>query len=100
MLWRTRQGRHFLFFQDEYFGFTFGATLYISPDRKDVRSYFKNGRNNLPGWKGRDPRNPIMRGTVAVEEESYLTEAFAREGLSFADNPYHKQTLIYKSSHI
>ena len=80
---------------DEYFGFTFGATLYISPDRKDVRSYFKNGWTNLPGWKGRDPRNPIMRGTAAVEEESYLTDAFTREGLSFIERHHQEPFFLY-----
>ena len=80
---------------DEYFGFTFGASLYIDPNRKDVRSIFKNGRNKLPGWKGRNPRNPIMRGTVALEEESYLTDAFTREGLSFIERHHQMPFFLY-----
>ena len=52
---------------DEYFGFLFGASVYINPNRKDVISYFKNGRTTLPNWEGRNPRNPIMRGTMPVK---------------------------------
>jgi arylsulfatase A-like enzyme len=80
---------------DEYFGFTFGASLYIDPNRKDVRSVFKNGRTQLPDWKGRNPRNPIMRGTVAIEEESYLTEAFTREALSFIERHHQMPFFLY-----
>jgi arylsulfatase A-like enzyme len=80
---------------DEFFGFTFGASLYINPNRKDVISYFKNGRTQLPDWKGRDARNPIMRGTVAIKEESYLTDAFTREGLSFIERHHQEPFFLY-----
>ena len=80
---------------DEFFGFTFGASLYINPNRKDVRNYFKNGRTTLPDWRGRDARNPIMRGTIAIKEESYLTDAFTREGLSFIERHHQEPFFLY-----
>lgn len=68
---------------DEFFGFTTGANDYIDPTRPDVREI---GRRRAGGkrkeWGGRGSR-PIMRGTTAVEEEDYLTDAFSREAVSF-----------------
>jgi arylsulfatase A-like enzyme len=54
---------------DEFFGFLGGAHQYV------------------PG--AGDPGNPIMRGNETVEEKEYLTDAFAREAVSFIDK--HKQ---------
>ncbi len=57
---------------DEFFGFLAGAHPY------------------LPG-KGA----PIYRGTRVVEEESYLTDAFAREAVSFIDRHEHDPFFLY-----
>lgn len=48
---------------DEYFGFLHGAHSYI-----DAQA---------------DAQNPIMRGTEAVDEKEYLTDAFTREAVSY-----------------
>ena len=50
---------------DEFFGFLGGAHSYI-----DSKA---------------DAANPIMRGTQAVEEKEYLTDAFSREAVKFID---------------
>ncbi|HNT88139.1 MAG TPA: sulfatase-like hydrolase/transferase, partial [Candidatus Hydrogenedentes bacterium] len=48
---------------DEFFGFPHGSHSYV-----DSRA---------------DTKNPIMRGTEAVDEPAYLTEAFTREAVDF-----------------
>jgi len=50
---------------DEFFGFLSGAHPY------------------MPGTSSR--QNPILRGSTPVEEKEYLTDAFAREAVSFVD---------------
>ena len=50
---------------DEFFGFLSGAHPY------------------MPGRTG--AQNPILRGSAPVEEQEYLTDAFAREAVSFVD---------------
>jgi len=56
---------------DEFFGFLGGARTY------------------LPGKPG------LLRGTEAVEEKEYLTDAFAREAVSFIDRRKEKPFLLY-----
>ena len=59
---------------DEFFGFLSGANGY------------------LPGAGQRGARNPILRGTQAVGENEYLTDAFGREAAAFiakhGDEPF------------
>lgn len=50
---------------DEYFGFLGGAHSYLDSEA--------------------DPSNRILRGTTPVVEQSYLTDAFAREGVAFVE---------------
>lgn len=50
---------------DEFFGFLGGAHSYLN-------------------W-GADSANPILRGTEPVAENTYLTDAFGREGTSFIE---------------
>ncbi len=50
---------------DEYFGFLGGAHSYLDSEA--------------------DPTNRILRGTTPVVEPSYLTDAFAREGVAFVE---------------
>ncbi|MEW6212768.1 MAG: sulfatase-like hydrolase/transferase [Acidobacteriota bacterium] len=73
---------------DEYFGFLFGANTYINPRATGVKNPVAGGSEANPGWP-RNPRNPIYRNQTPVEEESYLTDAFAREAVSFIER--HKQ---------
>ena len=88
---------------DEFFGFMHEGHSFAYPAWKDVISMYR--RKALPdGTKGRwtdrdvtyhtavggdeppyDADNPIMRSSQPVEEESYLTDAFTREALSFIE---------------
>lgn len=60
---------------DEFFGFLGGAHPYL------------NSRDRAG--------NPIMRGTEAVEEKEYLTDAFAREAVGFIDRRKGAPFLLY-----
>ncbi len=60
---------------DEFFGFAGGAHSYLDALR--------------------DKANPILRGAEPVEEKSYLTEAFAREAVSFIDRHYGDPFFVY-----
>lgn len=59
---------------DEFFGFLSGAHPY------------------LPGGRGRDP---ILRGTRAVEEPGYLTDAFTREAVAFIERHRGEPFFLY-----
>ncbi len=63
---------------DEFFGFLGGA-----------HSYLKSG--GRPGDNG----NPVMRGTEAVEEKEYLTDAFAREATGFLERNKNRPHFLY-----
>src|SRR5262249_37538399 len=60
---------------DEYFGFLGGAHSYV----------------NATG----DKFNPILRGTEAVDEKEYLTDAFTREALAFIDKHRKEPFFLY-----
>ena len=60
---------------DEFFGFLGGAHSYV-----DALA---------------DKTNPILRGTEAVDEKSYLTEAFAREAVSFIERRRNDRFFLY-----
>lgn len=105
---------------DEFFGMTAGASTYIT-DPKDDDHFF-----NVPGAElaerataEPDPRlaalpldkrlkfirskAPIYRGRTIVDEHSYLTDAFTREGVSFIER--HKTQpfflyLAYNAPHV
>ena len=88
---------------DEFFGFMHEGHSFAYPSWNKVTSMYR--RKVLPdGSKGRwrngnvvyytamgydeppyDADNPIMRSSQPVEEESYLTDAFTREAISFID---------------
>jgi arylsulfatase A-like enzyme len=76
---------------DEYFGFLFGANMYIDPDVPGVKSNDPEG----VGVRIRSERNPIMRGQTAVEEKDYLTEAFAREAVGFIERHRSQPFFLY-----
>jgi arylsulfatase A-like enzyme len=60
---------------DEFFGFPGGSHSYVDP----------------LGEVG----NPILRGTTPVNEKEYLTNAFAREALSFIDRHARDPFFVY-----
>lgn len=88
---------------DEFFGFMHEGHSFAYPAWNNVTSMYR--RRVLPdGTKGRwrngnvvyytamgydeppyDADNPIMRSSQPVEEESYLTDAFTREAISFIE---------------
>lgn len=88
---------------DEFFGFLHEGHSYAYPEWNNVTSMYR--RKVLPdGTKGRwinddivyytamgndeppyDADNPIMRSSQPVEENSYLTDAFTREAISFIE---------------
>jgi arylsulfatase A-like enzyme len=80
---------------DEYFGFLFGANLYIDPNKPGVMTR----RGNLAGGAGNDstrsPLNPIYRNMTAVNEDEYLTDAFAREAVAYIDRHQKEPFFLY-----
>jgi arylsulfatase B len=88
---------------DEFFGFLHEGHSFAYPAWNNVTSMYR--RKVLPdGTKGRwingnvvyytamgydeppyDADNPVMRSSQPVEEEQYLTDAFAREAVSFIE---------------
>lgn len=62
---------------DEFFGFLGGAHSY------------------LPGGRRNDEANPILRGDTAVREPAYLTEAFAREAVTFIEKHRSEPFFVY-----
>ena len=70
---------------DEYFGFLFGANLYIDPNKPGVMSRPGANAGGAVTGSTRSPQNPIYRNTTPVEEEEYLTDAFAREAVAYID---------------
>jgi arylsulfatase A-like enzyme len=76
---------------DEYFGFLFGANMYIDPDQPGVKSSDPEG----VGVRIRTERNPIVRGQTPVEEKEYLTEAFAREAVAFIERHRNEPFFLY-----
>ncbi|MEK6320578.1 MAG: sulfatase-like hydrolase/transferase [Acidobacteriota bacterium] len=76
---------------DEYFGFLFGANMYIDPDQPGVKS----ADPEAVGVRIRSPRNPIIRNQTPVEEREYLTEAFAREAVAFIDRHRNEPFFLY-----
>ena len=76
---------------DEYFGFLFGANMYIDPDAPGVKSNDPEG----VGVRIRTDRNPIVRGQTRVEEKEYLTDAFAREAIDFIERHRNEPFFLY-----
>jgi arylsulfatase A-like enzyme len=76
---------------DEYFGFLFGANMYIAPDEPGVKSSDPEGI----GVRIRSARNPIVRGLTPVEEKEYLTDALARESVAFIERHRNEPFFLY-----
>ncbi len=73
---------------DEYFGFLGGAHIY----RPDLPNIVFPGLQKAPPPR---PSAPILRGTEAVEEKEYLTDAFAREAIAFIDKHQQEPFFLY-----
>ena len=80
---------------DEYFGFLFGANLYINPNKPGVMSRPGAVAGGGPTATTRSAQNPIYRNTTPVEEEEYLTDAFAREAVSYIDRHQKEPFFLY-----
>jgi arylsulfatase A-like enzyme len=72
---------------DEYFGFLGGAHGYFPASDNIV----------FPGLQRAPARRvaPILRGTAPVAEHEYLTDAFAREAISFIDRHQKQPFFLY-----
>lgn len=73
---------------DEFFGFLGGAHVYL-PNLPNV--VFPGLRNAAPAR----PPAPVYRGTEAWAESEYLTDAFAREAVSFIERHREKPFFLY-----
>jgi arylsulfatase B len=86
---------------DEFFGVVGWGSDYIDPTREDVKSSrpgLQTAKAPKPApaakWDGRGV-NAVMRGTQAVEEVDYLTDAFTREAVAFIDNHRSRPFFLY-----
>ncbi|MBS1789780.1 MAG: sulfatase [Acidobacteria bacterium] len=79
---------------DEYFGFLFGANSYVNPKGDGVKNAVAGGGEPDPAWP-RNRLNPVYHNKTPVEEESYLTEAFAREAVAFIERHKNEPFFLY-----
>jgi arylsulfatase A-like enzyme len=79
---------------DEFFGFTFGGSIYINP--QDPKAVTVDGQWGVPKTmtsRGKD--NPIYRLDKPVEEPEHLTDAFSREAVNFIDRHKRHPFFLY-----
>jgi arylsulfatase A-like enzyme len=82
---------------DEFFGFLGGAHVY----RSDLPNVVFPGLQNAPAAGAAPPaaggqrRTSIFRGTHPVIEPEYLTDAFAREAVSFIEKHQQEPFFLY-----
>ena len=74
---------------DEFFGFLHEGHYYVPPPHKGVVSHL---RPNEPPY---DADNPLLRNRARVEEPQYLTDALAREAVSFIDRNRRAPFFLY-----
>ncbi len=74
---------------DEFFGFLHEGHFYFPPP---YRGGLTRLRPNEPPY---DDNNPLLRGGEPVEEKAYLTDAFAREAVSFIDRHQSQPFFLY-----
>lgn len=80
---------------DEYFGFLFGANLYIDPNKPGVMSRPGAVEGGGSTASSRSPQNPIFRNTTPIEEDEYLTDAFSREAVAYIDRHQKEPFFLY-----
>jgi arylsulfatase A-like enzyme len=78
---------------DEYYGFLFGANSYIDPKRLGAQTE-AIAAEALPNWP-RSAQNPIYRNQAPVEEDEYLTDAFAREAVAYIERHKSEPFFLY-----
>ncbi len=74
---------------DEFFGFLHEGHFYYPPP---YRGALTRLRTSEPSY---DDNNPLLRGTDPVAEKEYLTDAFAREAVSFVDRHQAQPFCLY-----
>ncbi len=72
---------------DEFFGFLGGAHTYLNPES------LSNAQRAVQGERGSSAE--ILRGEQPVEEPEYLTDAFAREAVSYIDRHKDEPFFLY-----
>ncbi|MBL8177522.1 MAG: sulfatase [Bryobacterales bacterium] len=80
---------------DEFFGFHHGANAFLTQATADGRFV---ETEDASGALSRPParRNqPVFRGETPVDEDAYLTDAFAREATAFLDRHHGKPFFLY-----
>lgn len=89
---------------DEFFGFLGGAHSYFvaqaSTDnvREGATLFGRQGgelKKDALDAIGREITSPVYRGTTPVPEKEYLTDAFAREAVSFIDRHQKQPFFLY-----
>src|SRR4030095_15439317 len=80
---------------DEYFGFLFGANLYIDPSKPGVMTRAGLNEGGGSNARARSAQNPIYRNMTPVEEDEYLTDSFAREAVAFIDRHQKEPFFLY-----
>ncbi|MBL0156715.1 MAG: sulfatase-like hydrolase/transferase [Bryobacterales bacterium] len=74
---------------DEFFGFLHEGHFYAPPPYRGLTTRL---RPNEPPY---DDNNPLLRGKEAVEEKQYLTDAIARESVSFIERNRERPFFLY-----
>lgn len=78
---------------DEFFGFLPGANGYVTS--KTPNSFWAS-TSDTPVVPLRPQRNfPVLRGKEVVDEDEYLTDAFAREAAAFVDRHKERPFFLY-----
>ena len=80
---------------DEFFGFLHGAKLYFptvdEPGIHQIAEAPVKGKEKTE----QNPLNPMMRGREPTTEPGYLTDAFAREAVSFIERHRAQPFFLY-----
>ena len=86
---------------DEFFGMVTWGADYLDPTREDARVLRRAGERSNDSdqpskseWSGRG-KDTLMRGTVPVEEDDYLTDAFSREAAAFIKRHKNQPFFLY-----
>lgn len=79
---------------DEYFGFLFGANNYFDPKGPEAVTAEAGGNEGNQAWP-RNPLNPVYRNQTPIEENDYLTEAFAREAVAYIERHKSEPFFLY-----
>ena len=76
---------------DEFYGFLHEGHFFVPPPYRGVTSRL---REREPPY---DKNNPILRGTKAIVEKEYLTQAITREAVAFLEKHKREPFFLYLS---